>query len=103
MIVLPLRNQEDNGNNQSETFGSGYGQPDSVQIKEDRQEIDHSDLEQERSQEGNGCREAAVVQCGEERGTIYIEAGHQERKCIEPEGVAGKGVKFRIVANKQLG
>ena len=74
MIVLPLRNQEDNGNNQSETFGSGYGQPDSVQIKEDRQEIDHSDLEQERSQEGNGCREATAILALHKIGAIAIPA-----------------------------
>ncbi len=67
-MVFPFHfPQAQGGNSHSQRFCSGRGDPDSVYAPNQREQQDGHNLEYQRTQEGNPCRNQAVVQRREKR------------------------------------
>lgn len=103
MVVLSLRNKTCDRYKQGQSLCYGNCHPDSVQLKEERKQVDHGNLKHQGPQEGNRSGDHTIAQRCKERGGKDIYADHQEGKGIIAERMTGHGKQLRIIAYEYSG
>lgn len=103
MVFFAFFDQKCGCHEQCQQFRRHDGQPDPVQLQEDRQDHYNRHLEYQCPQKGDQGGNRSVSQSGEEAGTPDIESAQQEGDCVQPEPMAGHGKQLRIISNEYPG
>ena len=103
VVFLPLCDQESRSHAQCQKLCHGDRNPDTVDVKNHWKQQYRRNLEQERTQEGDRCGDATIVERGKERGAKDVKSSDQVHECVDPESVFCHSKKICIISNKETG
>lgn len=103
VVFLPLCDQESRSHAQCQKLCHGDRNPDTVDVKNHWKQQYRRNLEQERTQEGDRCGDATIVERGKERGAKDVKSSDQVHECVDPESVFCHSKKICIISDEETG
>ena len=103
MVFLPKPHQKSSRDRQRGKLRGGNRQPNAVDVQKEGQDQHGGCLEDQGAEEGDGRRDRAVAQGGEEGGAENGEARREEGQGIEAEPPSGQLIEPLVVANENSG